>query len=234
MMNWQQQRRAQATIFAQQRTVGKGNAAPPQRSVSCMHVTEQMISRFGFKHLFPQHLAAIMDGHAFYSVLVQHAQRRLVRHEHVHIGRNGTHLTVVPTLHKERNPVKTQSLQGNARMTQEMAVRIQSLDLRPMQAYIVIAYGKKLVPVGQIAQPVEEVQGFLLRAVFGEVAAMHQHIGFGQVAQTAVPVVRVGETKNGLYHIIPANVYLTQVLEFRNCRSSANGRTALCRPPPTR
>ena len=200
-MNWQQQRRAQATIFAQQRTVGKGNAAPPQRSVSCMHVTEQMISRFGFKHLFPQHLAAIMDGHAFYSVLVQHMERRLVRNQHIHTGRNSLHAAVLKPFDEERQAIERHAFQRDALMRKKMAVGIQPIHSRAMQASVVVAKDEDFMTVRKIAQPVRKVQCLVFRTVHAKVAAMHQHVGFRQVAQPAVETMRVRKKKKSAYHL---------------------------------
>ena len=59
-----------------------------------------------------------------------------------------------------------------------------------------IAHNKYFVGIIKHNEPVEEVKHLLFGAAMGEVAAMHNHIGWRQCPQPAMQPVRVTDVKN--------------------------------------
>ena len=62
-----------------------------------------------------------------------------------------------------------------------MHIRVKPIDIGPIKTVIVVATDEYLVGIWQVAEPVEEVEGFLLGSGHGEVAGMNHDIGFGKV-----------------------------------------------------
>ena len=64
------------------------------------------------------------------------------------------------------------------------------------QAEIVVSGDEYLVAVGEFHEPVQEIQHFILRSVFREVSAVHNHISVRKVFQKMVFAVSVGDLDN--------------------------------------
>lgn len=62
-----------------------------------------------------------------------------------------------------------------------MNVVVKTVDVGTIQAVVVVAADENLVAIGQIAEPVEKVNRFLLATYHAEIAGMYHHIGLGQI-----------------------------------------------------
>lgn len=62
-----------------------------------------------------------------------------------------------------------------------MNVVVKTVDVGTIQAVVVVAADENLVAIGQIAEPVEKVNRFLLATDHAEIAGMYHHIGLGQI-----------------------------------------------------
>ena len=81
--------------------------------------------------------------------------------------------------HKHRHTVKLHPFNLNAGVAKVMYVAVQSVDIGSVEAIVMVAADKDFVLVRQVTEPVEEVDGFLLRAYHAEVTGMYHHIGLG-------------------------------------------------------
>ena len=59
-----------------------------------------------------------------------------------------------------------------------------------------VAADEYLVAVGQVAEPVEEVDGFGLGSHHAEVARMYHHVGLRQIAEPVVAAMSVGKMQD--------------------------------------
>lgn len=62
-----------------------------------------------------------------------------------------------------------------------MHIVIETVHVGSIQAVIVVSADENLVAIGQIAEPVEKVNRFLLATDHAEIAGMYHHIGLGQI-----------------------------------------------------
>ena len=102
--------------------------------------------------------------------------------------------------HEHRDPVESQTLNLDAGIAEIMHIVVKTVDIGSIQAVIVVAADEYLVAIGQVAEPVEEINGFLLGSNHTEVAGMHHHIGLGQIPKPMMAVVRV--RKMEYFHIL--------------------------------
>lgn len=72
-----------------------------------------------------------------------------------------------------------------------MYVVRQPVDTCVIHAQVMVAGNEYLMTVGKVAQPVYEVDGFLLFSVEREVTGVHQYVGVRQALQFFVSAVGV-------------------------------------------
>ena len=94
--------------------------------------------------------------------------------------------------HEHRNAIKFNSVNYYAGIAQVMHVIVESVNLGTIKAFVVVAADEYLLQIRKVAEPVQEIQCFLLAAVHCKIAGMHHDIGLGQIAQPPVAAVRVG------------------------------------------
>lgn len=94
--------------------------------------------------------------------------------------------------HEHRNTIKFNSVNYYAGIAQVMDIAVKSVDGGTVKTVIVVAADEYLLQIRKVAEPVQEIQCFLLAAVHCKIAGMHHDIGLGQIAQPPVAAVRVG------------------------------------------
>ena len=67
----------------------------------------------------------------------------------------------------------------------------RSVTQSPIKTIVVVSADEYFMGIGQVAEPVQEVEGFNLRADHAEVAGMHHYIGLGQVPKLMVTSVSI-------------------------------------------
>lgn len=165
-----------------------------RHAVPRMDMAEETIRRTDLMYPLSKTLTAIMINLAGLTGLVQHTEWRLMRDKHVHTGRDCLHTVTFKPLDKKRQTVEMHTVKRYAIAGQEITVPVQPLNTTAVKTHVMIAHRKQLVPVGLIAEPVEKIQSLRLCPVLSKVSTMHQYVGLRQIAETAVPVVRVRQT----------------------------------------
>ena len=94
--------------------------------------------------------------------------------------------------HEHRNTIKFNPVNYYAGIAQVMDIAVKSVNICPIKAFVVVAANEYLLRMRKVAEPVQEIQCFLLAAVHCKIAGMHHDIGLGQIAQPPVAAVRVG------------------------------------------
>ena len=74
-----------------------------------------------------------------------------------------------------------------------MDVVRKAVNVCAIEIIIMVATDENLMPVWQIAKPVEEIQGFLFGANHAEIAGMDYYVGLGQVPKAMMTIVGVGK-----------------------------------------
>ena len=67
-----------------------------------------------------------------------------------------------------------------------------------------VAADEYFVFIWQVAEPVEEINGFLLGSDHTEVTGMYHHIGLGQIPEAMVAVMRIGKVE--YFHVIIVSI----------------------------
>lgn len=132
-------------------------------------------------------------------VKIKDAERRRVGDENVRIIRDiGIMLGLAAgyaVAHEHRNAIKFNSVNYYAGIAQVMDIAVKSVNICPIKAFVVVAANEYLLRVWEVAEPVQEIQCFLLAAVHCKIAGMHHDIGLGQIAQPPVATMRVGNVQ---------------------------------------
>ena len=94
--------------------------------------------------------------------------------------------------HEHRNTIKFNSVNYYAGIAQVMDIAVESVNLGTIKAFVVVAADEYLLQIRKVAEPVQEIQCFLLASCHSKIAGMHNYIGLGQIAQPPVAPMRVG------------------------------------------
>lgn len=73
-----------------------------------------------------------------------------------------------------------------------MDILVKSIDIGSIQTIIVVPADEYLMAIRQIAEPIEEINGFLLGSNHTKVSGMYHHIGLGQIPESAMATVGIG------------------------------------------
>lgn len=94
--------------------------------------------------------------------------------------------------HEHRDSIEFNSVNYYAGIAQVMDIAVESVNLGAIKAFVVVAANEYLLRIRKVAEPVQEIQCFLLAAYHSKIAGMHNHIGLWQIAQPPVASMRVG------------------------------------------
>ena len=72
-----------------------------------------------------------------------------------------------------------------------MHVGIKAVDVCAIETFVMVAADENLMLMRQVAKPVQEVNGLLLRAIHGEIAGVYHNIRIRQHAHTSMATVSV-------------------------------------------
>ena len=83
--------------------------------------------------------------------------------------------------------IESHSVNLNAGVAEVMNICVETIDARPIKTIVVVSADEYFMGIGQVAEPVQEVEGFNLRADHAEVAKC----GLGQVPKLMVTSVSI-------------------------------------------
>ena len=94
-----------------------------------------------------------------------------------------------------------------------MHIIVEAVDVGSIETIIMIATDEDFVLIGQVAEPVHEVDRFFFGAHHAKVSGMNRHIGLGQLSKPMMAVMSIREMK--YFHIIfvcKENINLSQFI----------------------
>ena len=94
--------------------------------------------------------------------------------------------------HEHRNTIELQAINLNSGVAQVMHIVVKSIDIGSIQTVIVVPADEYLMAIRQIAEPIEEINGFLLGSNHTKVSGMYHHIGIGQIPKPMMVAVCIG------------------------------------------
>ena len=94
--------------------------------------------------------------------------------------------------HKHRDSIESHTADFHTGIAQVMHVIVESVNLGAIKAFVVVAADEYLLQIRKVAEPVQEIQCFLLASCHSKITGMHNYIGLGQIAQPPVAPMRVG------------------------------------------
>ena len=94
--------------------------------------------------------------------------------------------------HEHRDSIEFHTADFHSGIAQVMYIVVESVNLGAIKAFVVVAANEYLLRIRKVAEPVQEIQCFLLAAYHSKIAGMHNHIGLWQIAQPPVASMRVG------------------------------------------
>lgn len=97
--------------------------------------------------------------------------------------------------HKHCNSVEFYSINLDTRVAKIMYIRVEAVDVRSVEAIVMIAADENFIGIRQVAEPVEEVDGLGFRTHHTEITGMYHHIGFGQILKLTMASVGIREVK---------------------------------------
>lgn len=152
------------------RAVGVNRAVLRHNSVSGVDMAEQVCLELKVGEPFEYFFGTVID----IIVKVQYAVGRRMSYQYIGVTR---YFGIVATLtvsdaiaHKHRHAIEFKPVQLNPGIAQIMHIIIESVDIRSVQAVVVIAAYKNFVAIWQIAKPVEEIERFLFATYHAEIA----------------------------------------------------------------
>lgn len=86
-----------------------------------------------------------------------------------------------------------------------MHIVVKTVDVGPVEAVIVVATDENLVPIRQVAEPVEKIKSFPFAPDHTEIARMDYYIGLGQIPQPPMTAMSIREMEN-LHAFLFANI----------------------------
>lgn len=128
-------------------------------------------------------------------VKIEDAKRRCVGDENIRTFRNicimsGLAVSNAVT-HEHRNTIEFQAFDFYTGIAQVMHIAIKPVNGGTVKTVIVVAANEYLLRTRKVAEPVHEIQRFLLAAVHGKVARMHNDVSLWQIVQPSVTAMRV-------------------------------------------
>ncbi len=128
-------------------------------------------------------------------VKVEDAERRCVGNENVRVIGDICIMFGLPVTsavaHEHRNAIEFQTFDFYTGIAQVMYITIKPVNSGIIKAVIVVAANEYLLRTRKVAEPVHEIQRFLLAAVHGKVARMHNDVSLWQIVQPSVTAMRV-------------------------------------------
>lgn len=158
----------------------------------CMDMSEKIQPRSDNRNTAKKFFRAVID----IVVKVKDAERRRVGNENVRIIRDicimsGLAVSNAVT-HEHRNTIEFQAFDFYTGIAQVMHIAIKPVNGGTVKTVIVVAANEYLLRTRKVAEPVHEIQRFLLAAVHGKVARMHNDVSLWQIVQPSVTAMRVG------------------------------------------
>ena len=118
-------------------------------------------------------------------VKVEDAERRCVGDENIRVFRN---ICIMLGL-AVRDAVHTVNFHSG--IAKVMDITVKPVNGGTVKTVIVVAANEYLLRTRKVAEPVHEIQRFLLAAVHGKVARMHNDVSLWQIVQPSVTAMRV-------------------------------------------
>ena len=94
--------------------------------------------------------------------------------------------------HEHWDSIEFHTADFHSGIAQVMHVIVESVNLGTIKAFVVVAADEYLLQIRKVAEPVQEIQCFLLASCHSKITGMHNYIGLGQIAQPPVAPMRVG------------------------------------------
>lgn len=174
------------------RSIGKGCPVKDCYSMLRVYMSEKMQPGTDNRNTAKKFFRAVID----IVVKIKDAQWRRVGNENVRtVGDICIMLGLAAgyaVAHKHRDSIESHTADFHTGIAQVMHVIVESVNLGTIKAFVVVAADEYLLQIRKVAEPVQEIQCFLLAAVHCKIAGMHHDIGLGQIAQPPVAAVRVG------------------------------------------
>ena len=128
-------------------------------------------------------------------VKVEDAERRCVGDENIRVFRNICIMLGLAVrdavAHEHWDTIEFHTADFHTGIAQVMHVIVESVNLGTIKAFVVVAANEYLLRTRKVAEPVHEIQRFLLAAVHGKVARMHNDVSLWQIVQPSVTAMRV-------------------------------------------
>ena len=128
-------------------------------------------------------------------VKIKDAQWRRVGNENVRTFRNiciMLGLTVSNAVaHEHWDTIEFHTVNFHSGIAQVMDITVKPVNGGTVKTVIVVAANEYLLRTRKVAEPVHEIQRFLLAAVHGKVARMHNDVSLWQIVQPSVTAMRV-------------------------------------------
>lgn len=97
--------------------------------------------------------------------------------------------------HKHWNSVEFYAVNLNSGVAEIVYVWVEAVDVRSIEAIVMIAADENFIGIRQVAEPVEEVDGLGFRTHHTEITGMYHHICFGQILKLTMASVGIREVK---------------------------------------
>ena len=128
-------------------------------------------------------------------VKIEDAERRRMGNENVRIFRNICIMLGLAVrdavAHEHWDTIEFHTVNFHSGIAQVMDITVKPVNGGTVKTVIVVAANEYLLRTRKVAEPVHEIQRFLLAAVHGKVARMHNDVSLWQIVQPSVTAMRV-------------------------------------------
>ena len=93
--------------------------------------------------------------------------------------------------HEHWDTIEFHTVNFHSGIAQVMDITVKPVNGGTAKTVIVVAANEYLLRTRKVAEPVHEIQRFLLAAVHGKVARMHNDVSLWQIVQPSVTAMRV-------------------------------------------
>ena len=93
--------------------------------------------------------------------------------------------------HEHWDTIEFHTVNFHSGIAQVMDITVKPVNGGTVKTVIVVAANEYLLRTRKVAEPVHEIQRFLLAAVHGKVARMHNDVSLWQIVQPSVTAMRV-------------------------------------------
>ena len=128
-------------------------------------------------------------------VKVEDAERRCVGDENIRVFRNICIMLGLAVrdavAHEHWDTIEFHTVNFHSGIAQVMDITVKPVNGGTIKTVIVVAANEYLLRTRKVAEPVHEIQRFLLAAVHGKVARMHNDVSLWQIVQPSVTAMRV-------------------------------------------